>query len=285
MRFSDLKKIFARVYATYTILANGIEFHFVSTAITANSTLTSSPAGSFGITSHATGRGLLFYSDGTKWQASDATSVPVKATGAEINTGTNDAKFATPLAIADSNVAFVADVPVKATGAEVNTGTDDAKFVTALAIEDSDYAKTAAIPVKATGAEINTGTDDAKFVTPLAIADSTINRGNTAAYDKTTAGAQTLLGGNPTVRQTIIRVEVTESFAAGDGAATIFAIGETGTADKFKASLNTGTAGDVLTFGGVLSGDAALLVTGTAATGTTSTGAITVTAIAVPDGS
>lgn len=43
------------------------------------------------------------------------------------------------------NPSGAATVPVKATGAEVNTGTDDAKFVTAKAIEDSDYAKTAAI--------------------------------------------------------------------------------------------------------------------------------------------
>jgi hypothetical protein len=69
--------------------------------------------------------------------AGASTSVPVKATGAEINTGTDDAKFATAKAIADSNVAFVADIPVKASGAEVNTGTDDAKFVTAKAIADS----------------------------------------------------------------------------------------------------------------------------------------------------
>lgn len=63
--------------------------------------------------------------------------VPVKATGAEINTGTDDAKFATPKAIADSNLAFVADIPVKATGAEVTTGTDDDKFVTAKALADA----------------------------------------------------------------------------------------------------------------------------------------------------
>jgi len=66
--------------------------------------------------------------------------------------------------------------PVKATGAELNTGTDDAKFATAKALADSDYAKTSDIPtlpVKATGAEIDTGTDDAKFVTPKALADNT----------------------------------------------------------------------------------------------------------------
>ena len=35
--------------------------------------------------------------------------IPVKATGAEINTGTEDSKFTTPKAIADSNVAFTTD--------------------------------------------------------------------------------------------------------------------------------------------------------------------------------
>lgn len=39
-----------------------------ATAITANTTTTSLAAGNMGITTHATGRGKLFYSDGTKWQ-------------------------------------------------------------------------------------------------------------------------------------------------------------------------------------------------------------------------
>ena len=76
-------------------------------------------------------------------------SIPAKATGAEINTGTDDAKFATPKAIADSNIAFLGDipsVPVKATGAEINTGTDDAKFATPKAIADSDIAFLGDIP-------------------------------------------------------------------------------------------------------------------------------------------
>lgn len=64
-------------------------------------------------------------------------TIPVKATGAEINTGTDDAKFATPKAIADSNIAFTTDIPVKASGAELDTGTDDVKFATAKAIKDS----------------------------------------------------------------------------------------------------------------------------------------------------
>lgn len=37
-------------------------------------------------------------------------------------------------------------LPVKASGADVDTGTDDAKFVTAKALEDSDYIKEADLP-------------------------------------------------------------------------------------------------------------------------------------------
>jgi hypothetical protein len=61
----------------------------------------------------------------------------LKATGAEVNTGTEDAKIVTPKAIGDSNVAFISDIPVKATGAEIDAGTDDAKFATSKAIADS----------------------------------------------------------------------------------------------------------------------------------------------------
>ena len=45
-----------------------VRFYGFSTAITANVTTTSAPAGSIGRTTHATGRGKAFYSDGTKWQ-------------------------------------------------------------------------------------------------------------------------------------------------------------------------------------------------------------------------
>jgi hypothetical protein len=46
----------------------GLRIYGHSTAITANSTTTSAPAGSLGLTTHATGKGKIFYSDGTKWQ-------------------------------------------------------------------------------------------------------------------------------------------------------------------------------------------------------------------------
>lgn len=42
--------------------------YFYTTAITANSTTTTAPKGSLGLTSNATGTGILFVSDGTKWQ-------------------------------------------------------------------------------------------------------------------------------------------------------------------------------------------------------------------------
>ena len=44
------------------------KIYILSTAITANSTATSAPAGSLGITTNATGLGKLFYSVGSKWQ-------------------------------------------------------------------------------------------------------------------------------------------------------------------------------------------------------------------------
>lgn len=48
-------------------------------------------------------------------------TLPVKATGAEINTGTDDAKFATAKAITDSNVAFLADIPAAVNDATIAT--------------------------------------------------------------------------------------------------------------------------------------------------------------------
>jgi hypothetical protein len=47
---------------------NGQWLVTLDSAITANSTETTAPSGSIGITSHATGVGKLFMSDGSKWQ-------------------------------------------------------------------------------------------------------------------------------------------------------------------------------------------------------------------------
>lgn len=48
--------------------STGAGLYFLDTAVTANSTLTSAPAGSIGVTTNATGLGKMFISDGTKWQ-------------------------------------------------------------------------------------------------------------------------------------------------------------------------------------------------------------------------
>ena len=47
---------------------NSQVFVALNTAITANVTTTTAPSGSMGVTSHATGVGYLFMSDGSKWQ-------------------------------------------------------------------------------------------------------------------------------------------------------------------------------------------------------------------------
>jgi len=46
----------------------GNRFYSFTTAITANTTTTTAPVGSFAFTSHATGAGSIFRSDGAKWQ-------------------------------------------------------------------------------------------------------------------------------------------------------------------------------------------------------------------------
>lgn len=59
--------------ATYMLKPNGKKHYYLTTAITANSTLddavaTAPAAGDTAETSHATGRASMFVSDGTKWQ-------------------------------------------------------------------------------------------------------------------------------------------------------------------------------------------------------------------------
>lgn len=90
-------------------------------------------------------------------------------------TANSDVKVPTQKAVKAYVTSQIPTSLSKASGAEVDTGTDDAKYVTPKAMEDSAYAKTTAIPVKASGAEVDTGTDDAKFVTAKAIADSNIS--------------------------------------------------------------------------------------------------------------
>jgi hypothetical protein len=48
--------------------ATGAGLYFLDVAVTANSTTTTAPAGSIGVTTNATGLGKMFISDGAKWQ-------------------------------------------------------------------------------------------------------------------------------------------------------------------------------------------------------------------------
>ena len=67
--FTDGNTSAAKLVGGSTVtFASGAGIYFLTTAITANSTTTTAPAGSFGMTTNATGLGKLFYSDGTKWQ-------------------------------------------------------------------------------------------------------------------------------------------------------------------------------------------------------------------------
>jgi hypothetical protein len=50
------------------VAATGAGLYFLSTAVTAGSTATTTAAGSIGVTTNATGLGDLFISDGSVWQ-------------------------------------------------------------------------------------------------------------------------------------------------------------------------------------------------------------------------
>lgn len=68
-QFSDGNRSAAKsVGGSVLTFASGAGIYFLDTAITANSTTTTAPAGSLGMTTNATGLGKLFYSDGAKWQ-------------------------------------------------------------------------------------------------------------------------------------------------------------------------------------------------------------------------
>jgi hypothetical protein len=166
-----------------------------------------------------------------------------------------------------------------------NWGIEQGNVISTADVPDSTnkrYVTDAELAVLAATSGANTG-DSASDPAGTSATSAAKRLGNDAQYVRTTNGAQTLLGGSTVARAIIIHVEVDTTFAAGDGAAPLFSIGETGNATKFKNGLNTGTAGDKLTFANFLSANAALIITATAATGTTSTGAIHVTALALPE--
>lgn len=115
-----------------------------------------------------------------------------KASGAEINTGTNDDKFVTPKAIADSNV-FRSEKLGQINALSAQTLADAGVFLWESSVDSFAKVKTTWAIIKSTlktyfdtlynpilfkaiGSDINTGTNDTQYVTPKAIADSNIFR-------------------------------------------------------------------------------------------------------------
>jgi len=112
--------------------------------------------------------------------------------------------------------------------------------------------------------------------------ETPIPRSGRSSFLKTAAGTTVLVPAQSRVdRRVLVMSTVDTTFAAGDGAAPIFSVGQTGATTKFVNAKTTGTAAEKIMFDGVLSAGTALVVTATAATGTTSTGAVTFTAMVV----
>jgi hypothetical protein len=71
-QFSDGNVDAAKSLGGTVLLSNtGAGLYFLDTAVTADTTTTTAPAGSIGVTTNATGLGKLFISDGAKWQFAD----------------------------------------------------------------------------------------------------------------------------------------------------------------------------------------------------------------------
>lgn len=98
------------------------------------------------------------------------------------------------------------------------------------------------------------------------------------AVAKTATKAVVLLAARAFARRFILHLIVDETFAAGDGTATVIMIGDGTTADLYLDK-NTGSANDVVVLAGTLASGKVLTLTPTAATGS-GAGGVTVTVIA-----
>lgn len=101
-------------------------------------------------------------------------------------------------------------------------------------------------------------------------------------YAKTADGVDVFAASAAAARVGLCVVTVTETFAAGDGAAPTFKIGEVDDDDSFFAVFNTGTVGDIKVAAAPITANKNVIVTAAAATGTTSTGAISVAMFILP---
>ena len=97
----------------------------------------------------------------------------------------------------------------KATGAEVDTGTDDAKYITPKALEDSDYIKEADLPPSGGASNFYAGVDFAGFVDNLPA--HTYNNGASGVGATITAdsnGALDIYDDNPVNGQSVALIGV-----------------------------------------------------------------------------
>lgn len=116
-------------------------------------------------------------------QATETTAgIAEIADQAEVDAGTDDERFVTPLKLATFPAVNQATEDVKgiaeiADQAETDLGTDDERFITPLKFETSEQLEQATTGqlgrvIKATQGEVDTGTDADKYVTPETLAAS-----------------------------------------------------------------------------------------------------------------
>jgi len=110
----------------------------------------------------------------TRWEllnpAAGSVSVPVKATGAELDTGTDDAKFATAKALKDSH-----NVPSVAPSTSGKVMTSDGTDWTSAALPAASTSASGIVEL-AIAIEVNTGTSDTLAITPDALAGSNFGK-------------------------------------------------------------------------------------------------------------
>lgn len=105
----------------------------------------------------------------------------------------------------------------KATGAEVDTGTDDEKYITPKALEDSDYIKEADLPPSSGASNFYEGVDYAIFVNDLPA--FTYDNGTSGVGSTITANANGALeavgGDNPSTGQRVVLLNTGGTIEAG----------------------------------------------------------------------
>jgi hypothetical protein len=134
---------------------------------------------------------------GTSWNAVQANllgPIPVKASGAEINTGIDDSKYVTAKGIEDSNLARTSDIPVagptNSAGANVVPKSNGSNLVASRITDDGTTVKLAGTPA---AGEVGTEVTSDGFV-------SITNGGNGMDVDfRDSINVLTVLLGDPSI--------------------------------------------------------------------------------------